>query len=166
MYADSAEFYERLASGNWTEAIECSLACGTVKEPVHQDEVITLRAFRDLCPASSGERHSRIDFFLLGFRTRTIMTEIAKSEHYDLASFEVPPSLPYKALQYTLTVMDKKQHTMMEITTMHHLHMFLKDCSNEYSAYIFAPQHMNPGEYFFFCGYSFLRHLFSVATAD
>ena len=166
MYAESAEFYESLSSGNWKEAMESNLLHGVVGEPTIEDELSTLTAFRDLCEDSHIERFSRMDFFLLGFRTRTIMSEIARDENYDLMHFALPPSYPYRALQYTLSVMDKKQDSFMEIVSLYHLHCYLKSLTITNYYNIVFPLFLDAAEYNFLCGYRLIRKLFSVATGS
>ena len=161
---ENTDVYNLLTFNQWQEAIECILHYGTGQEPTLPDEVKTMAAFRDLCPPEAAGIHSRINLFLLGFRTRVKMGSILHTEQgfaADQGYFVA--SLPYKALEHTLTQMHKPQRSMMEIVVMHHLAYFLSHIASESLPYILYPQHLSIEEYFFLCGYQIIYKLYALA---
>lgn len=160
MSTTAADIYNAVTYEQWQYAMRDTFPGGTVCEPFHHDEKFVLKAFRELTPDSEGIR-SRMDFFLLGFRTMTLMEGFDEADMDNgLGNGQVPEAVAYKAVEAALDRIGERQKTMMEIATVHHLKVFLRSIDAEHFASLIMPNGMTPTSYMFLSGYVFILNLY------
>jgi hypothetical protein len=162
MSTKAANIYNTVSFAQWQNAIKDTLYDGKVGEPDYQDETIVLQACRNLCP-SYNQCQSRMDFFLLGFRTMTFMEELEnkKGDTVTLLNGHVPLVWAYQSVEAAIRYqLHKTPKSMMEIVVMYHLEVYIKSLSKELAIMISKPSKLDSASYMFLCGYTFIDRLY------
>ena len=151
--------YEALSFEKWQQALGDTFCDGAIPhQPFQKEERQIFHAFRHLCPPSQ-RSHSRMDYFLLGFRTLTLVDEFDDGLQVDLDNDDLPEVFAYRAVESALETVGERPKTPMEIVVMHHLETYIKALDDESKQNIFVPSGMAVACFWFICGYSFVDRL-------
>ena len=160
MSTNSPDVYNNLSFEQWQTAISKTFNSGIMCEPVEEDFKQILRVFRELF-FGSNQTSSRIDLFLLGFRTMCALEKLNDDPEFlmDLDSGEVPEAVAYKAVEETLERLGERPKSILEIVIIHHLEVYIKALDAEKCEDIFNPFGLCPASFMFLCGYLLIYRL-------
>lgn len=137
--------FDSLTFDEWQEGmVELFYHCDVPQ--VHtSDEKKILEAFRDLHQPRH-LRASALTFFLAGMRAEAHL-QVLFPNHHDTPEVQV-----YSAVEKALDEMSEPKRTMLEITMMHHLDVYLRASSDSVRARLLFPNFWQTARFFFLCG--------------